>query len=715
MIKDSRLQRRVLMKLFLSQILLIFFPLNLVAVDIGSDTAPTRFNTTVTINDGDRIAGFAALYEGFEFLDAAVTATFDSFFPVYGTISLTGGTLVLNKDLFLRNILDFGFLGNIIGNNHVLQFPPTDKIPTLCGAEFNCSPFFVNQISIGAADAETLSWDFNETHLATASDDGLVRVYNYDGSSLTFAADIGTGGVAIDGVGQVAFRPSERILAFAREGGGATASVYTFTFDVDANTLSTISSTALTADGRACAWHPSGDYLAVGDLVSGGQVIIYPVDIDGNLDVGGAVTINTTNNVYYECLAWNVAGDYLAVGLVTGGGNPELLIIEVDISPLAIVGINASTTIGRSIGGLDWGKGDDFLAVGLQGTVGDNIQIYEHDDGGGGVGNGSLTLLDSTDDIGRTTEGISWAGNLPCFSASSDELGGNAFFNTYSFTDNTLTRISNIEFTGLGAGDDFEATRWGPLGTSAAVSGDDNIIRVYGLPSEACFDFSNLTLINTSNTFFHDLCITFSGNNIWDGQGNTIEFDTTCTLMVDSNSSLMFKDMTLLGVGNNNISALDSSSTISFNNTDIVLKADYTVSAGRLDFLNSVEVFGEDKQFIFQSPTTAHITENAQLLFNANTTFRYEPSSNDRTLLALDDATSILFLNNATLSTSSVGLQLTTGQLFFDNKNFLINEGSSDATSIEFGNGTPVNNLCVELFPAATIEILEGRIRYNNS
>ncbi len=707
--------RRVLMKLFCLHILALFFFSSIFAADIGSDTAPTRFNSTVTVNDGDRIAGFAALYQGFEFSDASVSATFDSFFPVYGTISLTGGTLELNKDLFLRNILNFGFLGNIIGNNHVLQFPPADKIPTICGAEFNCSPFFVNQISIGAADAETLSWDFNETHLATASDDGLVRVYNYDGSTLTFAASIGTGGIAIDGVGQVAFRSDDRILAFAREGGGVTASVYTFTFDVNANTLSTISSTPLAADGRACAWHPSGDYLAVGDLVSGGQVIIYPVDTNGNLDVGGAVSINTINNVYYECLAWNVAGDYLAVGLITGGGNPELLILEVNINPFSIVGINASTTIGRSIGGLDWGKGDDFLAVGLQGTVGDNIQIYAHSDGGGGVGNGTLTLLDGTDDMGRTTEGISWAANLPCFSASSDELGGNAFFNTYSFINNTLTRISNVEFTGLAPGDDFEATRWGPLGTSAAVSGDDNIIRAYGLPSEACFDFSNLTLINTSNTFFHNLCITFSGNNIWDGQGNTIEFDTTCTLIVDSNSSLMFKDMTLLGVGSNNISALDSSSTITFNNTNLVLKNDYTVSAGRLDFLNFVEIFGENKQFIFQSPTAAHIAKNAQLLFNANTTFRYEPSSNDRTLLALDNSSSTLFLNNATLSTSSVGLQLTTGQLFFDNKNFLINEGSSDATSIEFGDGSFDNNLCIELFPAATIEILEGRVRYNNS
>ena len=34
-------------------------------VDIGSDTAVNRFNTQQTLNNGDRIAGFAALQGGF--------------------------------------------------------------------------------------------------------------------------------------------------------------------------------------------------------------------------------------------------------------------------------------------------------------------------------------------------------------------------------------------------------------------------------------------------------------------------------------------------------------------------------------------------------------------------------------------------------------------------------------------------------------------------
>ncbi len=694
--------------LILNYFLLLFYSSALLSVDIGSDTAVTRFNTTQTVNNGDRIAGFAALYKGFSFSSANVSGIFDSFFPVYDTVSLTGGTLILNKDLYLRN-LNFGFFGNIYGNTHTLQFSSTSQIPSLCGALFNCAPFFVTQINVGQ-DAETLSWDYSEQYLCTASDDGLVRMYSYNGSALTFVTSISSGGATTDGVGQVAFRPNDRILALAREAGTPNM-VFTFTFNVGAGTLTTISSLPLAADARACAWHPSGSFLAVGNLVGGGQVIIYPVDAAGVINAAGAVTISTTNNVYYECIAWNKAGTYLAVGLITGGGNPELLIIRVNTSPLSIVGVNASVTLGRSIGGLDWGKGDDFLAVGLQGTVGANVQVYSHNPGTGGVGAGSLALLASTSDIGRTTEGISWAGDLPCFSASSDELAGIAYFNTYSFTNNTLSLITSTQFTGLAAGDDFEATRWGPIGRAAAVSGDDNIIRVYGLPLSSCYTMSNLNIINTSNCFFHDMCITFTGINVWDGMGNTLEFDSTCTFLVSARSSLMFKDMEIIGLGNNNIKNLDSTSTITFNNARILLKNNYTFDRGKIDFINDVTISGNNKSFVFTSTSLGTVQPNSSLTFNDNTTFRYAPSSASRNFFILN-RTSELTLKNATLSTSNVGLQLLDGSIIFDGIVSLVNEGTSSATSLEFGNNSISRNPYLEIMPASNVTI-QGYVNYS--
>ena len=691
----------------------LFYYANVFGAVIGSDTAVTRFNNNVTLNDGDRIGAFTALFGGFTLLDAKTTGIFDSIFPVSGDFSLSGGDLVLRQDLIFNNILDVRFLGNIFGNGHRLGFPTIERIPSAIGVDFRCSPFFIDEITL-ASDAETLSWSFNETYLSMLSDDGLLRIFGFDGDILTFETSIDTGGAAFDGVGQCAFRPNSFTIGIARESGSADE-VATYSF-VPPATLTLINGTGLTDSGRACSWHPSGNFLAVGSLVAAGEVRIYPVADDGTIDTAGVVTFDITpdRDVYYECIAWNKAGTYLAVGLVTDGANPEILILEVNTSPLSIVGINASATPGKSVGGLDWGKGPDFLAVALQGTTGDNIQVYEHDDGGGGVGAGALTLLDSNSDLARTVEGISWEFQGGCFSVSTDEIGGNAFFNTYAFENNVLRLISSFEFTGLGAGDDFEATRWGPTGGFAAVSGDNDSLRTYGLPVNACYTWSNLTITHKSSTIFSDVCITFTGENVWNGRGACIEFESTATVALASNSSMMFRDMNLIGLEGDNISAADTTSTVTLNNVNVLLSEDLRFGNAKLDILNDVRISGPGTSFIFSSTVPITIYEDSRLIIDKEVTFRYQPAETTRSGIQFVDATSELVFDSAQFSTSSFGVQFINGTISFDGLCTMINEGSSDATSIEFGNGLGTNNPCIQFFPATRVELEQGFLRYNH-
>mgnify|MGYP006969554494 CR=1 FL=1 len=95
------------------------------AVDIGSDTAVTRFNNQVTINNGDRVAGFAALNGGFSINGSNATGTFDSFFQVSGPLAFNAGTLILNQDLCLSNVSNVGPLGDIVGNFHAFDLSET--------------------------------------------------------------------------------------------------------------------------------------------------------------------------------------------------------------------------------------------------------------------------------------------------------------------------------------------------------------------------------------------------------------------------------------------------------------------------------------------------------------------------------------------------------------------------------------------------------------
>jgi len=112
-------------KIIFSFLFFSFFSNIFFAADIGSDTAVTRYNSQQTVNDGDRIAGFASLQGGFKFFDSSVTGTFDSFFPVSGEVDLDGGTLILDRDLVFNDGASIKQLGNITGQNHCIKLAPS--------------------------------------------------------------------------------------------------------------------------------------------------------------------------------------------------------------------------------------------------------------------------------------------------------------------------------------------------------------------------------------------------------------------------------------------------------------------------------------------------------------------------------------------------------------------------------------------------------------
>lgn len=124
------------MKSFMKKVLFFVLPIVcpslLFGVDIGSDTAVDRFEVQQTLNDGDRIAGFAALEAGFALSGSTVSATFDSFFPVSGEVDLANGELVLGRDFIFRDTSIFERLGDIEGDGHSLEFSASmTRVPLL--------------------------------------------------------------------------------------------------------------------------------------------------------------------------------------------------------------------------------------------------------------------------------------------------------------------------------------------------------------------------------------------------------------------------------------------------------------------------------------------------------------------------------------------------------------------------------------------------------
>lgn len=69
------------------------------------------------------LSGFAWFKSGFTLGGASATGLFDSVFPVSGTVSLNGGALTLNQDLYFSDVTTLSTAGKIIGNGHFVNYP----------------------------------------------------------------------------------------------------------------------------------------------------------------------------------------------------------------------------------------------------------------------------------------------------------------------------------------------------------------------------------------------------------------------------------------------------------------------------------------------------------------------------------------------------------------------------------------------------------------
>jgi len=104
--------------------LLFFFGVvRLCGLSVGSDSVVSRQGSpTFPQSDTDNeMNGFAAFEAGFTLEDSSTSCTFDSFFPVSGSVLMNSGTLYLLKDLLLDRGTILVSMGSIYGGGHVLE------------------------------------------------------------------------------------------------------------------------------------------------------------------------------------------------------------------------------------------------------------------------------------------------------------------------------------------------------------------------------------------------------------------------------------------------------------------------------------------------------------------------------------------------------------------------------------------------------------------
>lgn len=93
------------------------------AVVIGNESTVSIISTSTVFPSADTdnmMLGFGWFQGGFTLEDQNTSCTFNSIFPVSGTIDMNGGTLYLERDMVLQNTTQLSGLGTVIGNNHII-------------------------------------------------------------------------------------------------------------------------------------------------------------------------------------------------------------------------------------------------------------------------------------------------------------------------------------------------------------------------------------------------------------------------------------------------------------------------------------------------------------------------------------------------------------------------------------------------------------------
>jgi hypothetical protein len=223
------------------------------------------------------------------------------------------------------------------------------------------------------------------------------------------------------------------------------------------------------------------------------------------------------------------------------------------------------------------------------------------------------------------------------------------------------------------------------------------------------------------------LVITSSG--IIDGQGNSLILEGNARLQYDNYVSLTLRNLKVKNVQNRNYGGSLQGNlgvkryvkpTLILQNSELLLSNDYSCTAGKVFIVDDVKITGSN-QFNYTTTQYSTISRYSTLMLDMGLSFLYGPqigTNND--LIIMQDSSAGIVMNGCTLKVTTTGLQLTKGSLFLDHKNYVYNQdlggkvARTDRESFVVGNLTAANDLNIHVLPGGSLEIVTGRLTYNN-
>lgn len=662
---------------------------------IGSDTVPSRqsFVTFPSADTDNEILGFAVMENGFALENNTTTCDYNAFFPVNSNINLSGGTLTLSRDLFLEDPVSLG-VGTIDGNGRSLHFPSNTTcfcVPSeLLSTVLTLTASFAINDNVNAVD-----WSFDDTYLLMGADTDAatteIQIYwNQGDGTFTF-----TNGEDVPGnVHSARWEPDTRYFAFGRAGG---TELQTRFLNVPAGAIDTIDSDNI-GQVRAVSFNRTGTALAVGQQNST-LLRVYPIS-SGVLGTPVTFTLPASVQVQRNAIDWISSGGFLGVGFNNNAAIAELQVFSSDGTTITL---EDSVEVGANSFMAEWHPTLPIFVNGIA-TGTSRLRLFSFD-----VNTLTLSTLVAVDEP-ITVRAASWTddGAQLAIVTNADAAGDELLLFTYNSTTTVLQ-----QYAGADLGGTSRCVRWSHdkkfIATSDQTSDELKIFAFL----EDFLVFKDVNIIFHSDVIF-DKAITFDGVVSIEGNGYNLDLSSTGSIVVNSNSSVLLRDLTLDGVGNNNIVLLDSTSSVTLHDVNFQQDADFVLENGFFDVMGDVCVSGTHA-FIYNTDVASTVYENASLKFDTDMTFSYAPTSNSNSLLVFNDVTSKLVLCEASLHSTTTGLQLTKGTLTIDGTVDVTSDATVQAEGVMIGDGMSVtNDMQINLGPESVFDVERGIVVYNN-
>ena len=675
------------------------------AIVIGSTSVASRqANILFPFSDNDNeMRGFAAFEQGATLNNSSTSCIFSSQFPVSGALALNGGTLNLQAHLTLQGSGTINTVGTFNGNNYSMKLATPGALTIPAIGTVGIGATFIANSGLGAR-VNSLDWSYNNQYVAAGLNTGggdEMRVLSFNGTTLNSYASLAKG----SDIYTARWHPSGYYLAVAW--GAGTGDIngedfFIYELNTGTQTLNLLHQIFLTGAGWACAWHPTGNYIAMSSTNSTKELMIYSFT-PSVFNLVYTVDISPNRIIQNDAMSWDPTGNYLAVGLNNTGADGDLVVYYFNGTTLTQT---VSVNIAADVLAVDWSSTGSFIAVGLGGGT-ERLRVYNYE-----ISNGTLTEK-TTARVGESLSvaSVQWRpdGNFLSIGRTS---GAGTEFRVYAFdaTAATLTAQELFDWPTT-----INTVRWSRDGNYIAVGDQNSTASIYSYGSKVPLVFNNLTTYLETDVTLNSVSLELTGTSIIEGNGHLFDFGTTGSIVVTSGATVTLRNMNIQNLSGTRLRCADSTGIIILDNVSINQSGDVTFNTGKLKITDNVYMTGPGTVFTYASNQQSQILSRSAWHFGSGMTLYYNVPVATNNLISMADSSSMLHLYETSLQSTTTGLRLTQGTLTIEGTCPVVSSATTAAQGITFGDGvTASNDLNIKILNESGLRVDSGFLVYKN-